>query len=122
MCYHISTSLTSPSFQPHRSNMLLSPLAKFTPSNQTMESQPTLDDIMAKINNILQIMNSSNQNSKNNVHCVIPIIKEVKEKSDNNVVTVAPTIDMFLHRLLGWRSGRDRIVEQREEEMRYSEV
>ena len=102
--------------------MLLSPLAKFTPSNQTMESQPTLDDIMAKINNILQIMNSSNQNSKNNVHCVIPIIKEVKEKSDNNVVTVAPTIDMFLHRLLGWRSGRDRIVEQREEEMRYSEV
>jgi len=49
-----------------------------------MESQPTFDDIIAKINNILQIMNSSKRNSKSNVSCVIPTIREVKEKSDNN--------------------------------------
>jgi len=29
-------------------------------------------------------MNSSNQNSKNSVPCVIPTVREVKEKSDNN--------------------------------------
>jgi len=49
-----------PSVQPHKSNALSSPPAEFTPSDQIMESQPTLDDIMAKINNLLQIMNSSN--------------------------------------------------------------
>ena len=49
-----------------------------------MESQPTLDDIIAKINNILQIMNSYNQNLKVNVPCVIPTVREVKKKSDNN--------------------------------------
>ena len=51
-----------------------------------MEFQPTLDDIMAKINNLLQIMNSSNQNSKSNVLCVILTDREVKKKSDNNKI------------------------------------
>ena len=71
---------TPPPFvQSYRSNTLLSPLAKFTSSNQTMESQPTLDDVMAKINNLLQNMNSSNQNSKSSVPCVIPTVREVKK-------------------------------------------
>jgi len=73
-----------PSIQSHRSNTLSSPPAKFTSSNQTMESQLTLDDITAKINNLLQIINSSNQNSKSNAPCVIPIVRKIKEKSDNN--------------------------------------
>jgi len=51
-----------------------------------MESQPTLDDIMAKINNLLQIMNSFNQNSKSSVPCVILTDREVKKKSDNNKI------------------------------------
>ena len=51
-----------------------------------MDSQPTLDDIMAKINNLLQIMNSFNQNSKSSVPCVILTVREVKKKSDNNKI------------------------------------
>jgi len=68
-----------PSVQPHRSITHSSPPAKFTPSNQTMEFQPTLDDIMAKINNLLQIKNSSNQNSKSSISCVISTAREVKK-------------------------------------------
>ena len=49
-----------------------------------MESQPTLDGIMAKINNLLQIINSSNENSKSSIPCVIPTVNEVKERSENN--------------------------------------
>ena len=45
-------------------NTLSFPLTKLTSSNQTMESQQPLDDIMAKIDNLLQIMNSSRQNFK----------------------------------------------------------
>ena len=44
------------SVQPHKSNTLLSSPVKFTPSSQTIQammSQPTLDDIMAKIDNLL---------------------------------------------------------------------
>ena len=39
---------------------------------------------MAKIDNLLQIINSSNQNSKNCVPCVILTVREVEEGSDNN--------------------------------------
>ena len=49
-----------------------------------MEFQPTRDDIMANINNQLQIMNSSNKNSKSSIPYVIPTVREIKEKPDNN--------------------------------------
>jgi len=62
-------------FHPNRPN---SP-----PLNQIMECQPTLD-IMAKIDNLLWIMNSFNQNSKSSVPCVIPTASEVDKKSDNS--------------------------------------
>ena len=39
---------------------------------------------MAKIDNLLWIMNSFNQNSKSSVPCVITTVNEVKEKTDNN--------------------------------------
>ena len=68
-----------PSVQPHKSNTLSPSLAKFIPSNQTMKSQPTLDDIMVKINNLLQIINFFNQNSKSSILCVIPTVREVKK-------------------------------------------
>ena len=74
-----------PSVQPHRSNTLSPPQAKFTPSNQTMEPQPILDEIMTKIENLLQIMNSSNQNSKSNVPCVILTVRESKKSRAINV-------------------------------------
>ena len=73
-----------PFVQPRRSNTLSFPPIKLTPSSQTMESQPTLDDIMAKIDKLLQIMNSSYKNSKSSVPYVIPTVGEVKKKSDNN--------------------------------------
>jgi len=77
-------SRSPPSVQPCKSNTLSSPLTKLTPSNQTKESQPTLDDVMAKIDNLLWIMNSFNQNSKSSIPCVITTVNEVKEKTDNN--------------------------------------
>ena len=64
--------------QHRRSNTLSSPPTKLTPSNQIMESQLTLDDIMAKIDKLLQIMNSSNKNSKSSVPCVIHTVREFK--------------------------------------------
>ena len=66
------------------SNTLSSPPTKLTPSSQTMESQATLDDITAKIDNLLWIMNSSHQNSKSGIQYVIPTVSEVEEKSDNS--------------------------------------
>jgi len=72
------------SVQPHRSNTLSSPPVVFTLSNQTLTFQPTLDDVMDKINNLLQIMNYSNKNSKSSALCVIHTVREVKEKSENN--------------------------------------
>ena len=74
-----------PSFiQPHKSNTILLSPVKFTPSNQTMEFQPILDDIMAKIDNLLQIINSFNQNSKSSVSYAIPTI----EKSKKSLITI----------------------------------
>ena len=44
-----------------------------------MESKPILYDIIAKIDNLLQIMNSSNQISKRSIPYVISTVREIKK-------------------------------------------
>jgi len=78
----LETKYVPPYFYEFRAPYLFNPvgLIHFHPTslNQIMEFQPTLDDIMAKIDNVLQLMNSLNQNSKSSIPCMIPTFREFK--------------------------------------------